>query len=84
MKEEEEDNWLSSAINNVDLVVNVLINLRQSSSSSSLKTWTTRQRRSTQPPPVTKSALERASPTTPLSYTSGEGVDHDVATSKEV
>ncbi|GKE27811.1 hypothetical protein Tco_1443195 [Tanacetum coccineum] len=82
MKEEEEDNWLTSAINNVDLVVNVLINLRQSSSSS-LKTWTTRQRRSTQPPPVTKSAPERASPTTPLSYTSGEGLDHDVAT-KEV
>lgn len=66
----DTDNWVNTAINNTELVVNLLIKLRQSSPSPLplQKNWTIRQRRSL---PPKKSPETRASPTTPLSYSGG-------------
>ncbi|KAL8232289.1 hypothetical protein R6Q57_002067 [Mikania cordata] len=76
----DDHNWLKSAMNDTELVANVLLQLRQSFPSDHLnpppKTWTIRQRRSRPPPPAAgkKSPVPRASPTTPLSWSGATSV----------
>ncbi|KAK9069821.1 hypothetical protein SSX86_010217 [Deinandra increscens subsp. villosa] len=83
MMNEDDDRWLKSAVDDVELAVHVLLQLRRDEASlfSSLKpvpkTWTVRQRRSRPPPPPAvrnKSSATRASPTTPLSYSGATSV----------
>ncbi|KAI7735705.1 hypothetical protein M8C21_010869 [Ambrosia artemisiifolia] len=73
----KHDNWVNSAMNDTDLVVHLLVNLRRAGPP---KTWTIRQRRSKPPPPAAgnKSPATRASPTTPLSYSGSTSVSGGV------
>ncbi|KAD4585523.1 hypothetical protein E3N88_23124 [Mikania micrantha] len=76
----DDHNWVKSAMNDTELVANVLLQLRQAFPSEHLnpppKTWTIRQRRSRPPPPAAgkKSPVPRASPTTPLSWSGATSV----------
>ncbi|KAD4585485.1 hypothetical protein E3N88_23086 [Mikania micrantha] len=76
----DDHNWVKSAMNDTELVANVLLQLRQAFPSDHLnpppKTWTIRQRRSRPPPPAAgkKSPVPRASPTTPLSWSGATSV----------
>ena len=72
------DNGLKSAMDDDDLVAQVLLTLRQPSPPPSKLRWSIRQRRSRPQPAalipssaVKKSPAARASPTTPLSWSGG-------------
>ncbi|CAK8574594.1 unnamed protein product [Lathyrus sativus] len=84
----DDDNWVETAMADVNLVANFLITMKKTSSppsSSSLSPplnlrWTVRQRRSKSRTRKMKTDSTRASPTTPLSWsaaTSASGADEE-------
>ncbi|CAI9267403.1 unnamed protein product [Lactuca saligna] len=78
-----DDNWVTAAMDDTDLVVQVLFTLRQPASASHHKSpplgWSIRQRRSrpqvvVAPAAAKKSPAARASPTTPLSWSGATSI----------
>ncbi|KAL4559887.1 hypothetical protein LXL04_032033 [Taraxacum kok-saghyz] len=77
-----DDNWVAAAMDDIDLVVQVLVTLRQAASLHKPPPlgWSIRQRRSrpqvvvAAPAAAKKSPAARASPTTPLSWSGGTSI----------
>ncbi|KAI5392399.1 uncharacterized protein LOC127105376 [Lathyrus oleraceus] len=88
----DDDNWVETAMADVNLVANFLLTMKKTSSppSSSLSPplnlhWTVRQRRSKSRTRKMKTDSTRASPTTPLSWsaaTSASGADGNEESSR--
>ncbi|MFS7971162.1 hypothetical protein Hanom_Chr09g00829471 [Helianthus anomalus] len=76
---EQQDNWLTVAMADNDVVAELLLRLRLPVPPSSNRrrrpappqSWTIHQRRSRTQPPSNKSETPSASPTTPLSWSGG-------------